>query len=222
MTETKAEWELAWERSAQKRLYEGGDRGETEATRYGFRAGYLDATKSLRLAKTASTERPVATPAAQSKAEVTRDHRMWGIAAWEEWSFGALTPDHMAWLDGRDHEGDYSWEEQFAQALADAEARGRSSATPPADLTAEVERLRARVAELEKLKAALRKFTPSKRDPLRCLICEEPRHEHYSGPFAEPNALYCSKYYVPRAPVSDPPPEPVAETTVPLPGKGQR
>ena len=56
MTETKAEWELAWERSAQKRLYEGGDRGETEATRYGFRAGYLDATKSLRLAKTASTE----------------------------------------------------------------------------------------------------------------------------------------------------------------------
>lgn len=54
--------------------------------------------------------------------------------------------------------------------------------------------------ELTKLKAALRKFTPSKRDPLRCLICEEPRHEHYSGPFAEPGVLYCSKYYVPRAP----------------------
>lgn len=55
-------------------------------------------------------------------------------------------------------------------------------------------------AAMAELKSKLRKFVPSARDHRYCRNCEEPRHEHYSGPFAEPDTLYCSKYFVPRGP----------------------
>lgn len=55
-------------------------------------------------------------------------------------------------------------------------------------------------AAMAELKSKLRKFVPSARDDRYCRNCEEPHHEHYSGPFAEPGTAYCSKYFVPMGP----------------------
>lgn len=77
----------------------------------------------------------------------------------------------------------------------DAELMGALS---PAVTLSLLDALDSRDAELVKLKSTLTKFTPSKRDPNRCLLCEELRVNHYSGPFAEPNTAYCHKYDVPR------------------------
>ena len=74
-------------------------------------------------------------------AVVTREHRMLAIACIEEWEYGMLTPDHKAWLDGLPTEGEYGLEQSTAQAIADAEARGRASRD------AELERVRRELAE---------------------------------------------------------------------------
>lgn len=58
--------------------------------------------------------------------------------------------------------------------------------------------LDAKEAALTELKRALRKFVPSARDDRYCRNCEELRQDHYSGPFAEPDTVYCSKYCVPQ------------------------
>jgi len=74
------------------------------------------------------------------------------------------------------------------------------AAANPAVVLSLLDALDSRDRALAEIKAALRRFVPSKLDSTRCRNCEEPRHEHYSGPFAEPDTLYCSKYFVPMRP----------------------
>ncbi len=76
-----------------------------------------------------------------------------------------------------------------------------------------------RVAELERAVIEWRahglQFRASKREPNRCLNCEDMRHEHYSSG-AEGCGLYCSKYDVPQPAALASPPEPVAPSAPPL------
>lgn len=68
----------------------------------------------------------------------------------------------------------------------------------PAVVLSLLDALDAKEAALTEPKRALRKFVPSTRDDRYCRNCEGLRQDHYSGPFAEPDTVYCSKYFVPQ------------------------
>jgi hypothetical protein len=61
-------------------------------------------------------------------APVTREHRELAYILVEEAGYETCSPDGKAYIDGLPVEGEYSWENQVAQAIADAEARGEARA----------------------------------------------------------------------------------------------
>lgn len=60
------------------------------------------------------------------KAAVTREHRERAYLVVEEVNYAHACPDGKAYIDGAEVIGDYSFENSLAQAIADAEARGRA------------------------------------------------------------------------------------------------
>jgi len=68
------------------------------------------------------------------KKKVTRAHRELAYVLVEEANYENCCPDGRSYIDGLPTEGEYSWEDRIAQAIADAEERGfyKAKETKPA------------------------------------------------------------------------------------------